>query len=98
MQTQTADFEWDETKNEENILKHGVSFVEAQHAFSDEQRIILEDVGHSAREQRYFCLGKVHDDILTVRFAWREGTIRIIGAAFWRKGKKRYEKENKIHE
>jgi hypothetical protein len=33
---------------------------------------------------------------MTVRFAHRGGKIRIFGAAFWRKGKKRYEKENCI--
>lgn len=91
------DFEWDKTKNLENILKHGVSFYEAQYAFADEKRIILKDDYHSQEENRYFCLGRVGDGILTVRFTCRGGKIRIFGAAFWRKGKARYEKENKIH-
>ena len=29
-------------------------------------------------------------------FTWRSGTIRIIGAGYWRKGKLIYERENKI--
>jgi hypothetical protein len=33
----------------------------------------------------------------TVRFSYRSNKIRIIGAGYWRKGKKIYEKENKIH-
>ena len=43
--------------------------------------------------------GRLHGEyeIMTVRFAYRDGKIRIFGAAFWRKGKKRYEKENHIH-
>ena len=41
-------------------------------------------------------MGKVADGILTVRFTWRGGTIRIIGAGYWRKGKHIYERENKI--
>lgn len=90
------DFEWDESKNAENMLKHGVSFLEAQQAFADEKRVILEDAVHSAQEPRYFCLGKVGDHVLTVRFTWRKGKIRVFGAAFWRKGQKRYEEENKI--
>ena len=53
------DFEWDESKNLDNIAKHGVSFQDAQQAFQDEQRVILEDSRHSDNEQRYFCLGKV---------------------------------------
>lgn len=33
--------------------------------------------------------------ILTVRFIYRENKIRIIGAGYWRKGKKTYEEKNK---
>jgi hypothetical protein len=35
--------------------------------------------------------------ILTVRFTYRRGTIRIFGASYWRKGKQIYERENHIH-
>jgi len=60
--------------------------------------VIAEDISHSKTEKRYYCFGKVGGDIMTVRFSYREGVIRIIGAGYWRKGKKIYEKENKIHE
>ncbi|MCA9999298.1 MAG: BrnT family toxin [Anaerolineales bacterium] len=60
------------------------------------QRLIIEDTAHSFNEQRYFCLGKVDDEVLTVRFTYRNGIIRIIGAGYWRKGKKRYEEENQL--
>ena len=40
-----SNFEWDETKNIENLRKHGVSFGEAQYAFTDENRVIAEDYG-----------------------------------------------------
>ena len=91
------DFEWDDKKDKENQLKHGVSFALAQIAFLDENRIILEDLEHSDEEERYYCLGKVAGGIMTVRFTYRNKRIRIIGAGYWRKGKKIYEKENKIH-
>lgn len=90
-------FEWDEIKNKKNQEKHGVSFQEAKKAFLDPERIIVEDLDHSKDEQRYFCLGKVDKEVLTVRFTYRNKTIRMIGAGYWRKGKKRYEEENKIH-
>ena len=48
-------------------------------------------------EDRFFCFGKVKGGVMTVRFTYREGIIRIIGAGYWRKGKKIYEKENHIH-
>ncbi len=89
-------FEWDQSRNLDNIAKHGVAFQDAQQAFQDDQRVILEDGRHSENEQRYFCLGKVSGEIMTVRFTYRDGKIRIFGAAFWRKGKRRYEKENRI--
>ncbi|PID40286.1 MAG: hypothetical protein CR984_04000 [Proteobacteria bacterium] len=86
-------FEWNETKNRINIEKHGVSFNEAQYAFADPDRMILEDVKHSADEKRYFCIGKIGKGIVTVRFTIRKENIRIFGAGFWRKGKKRYEEK-----
>ena len=95
--TKRSDFEWDSAKNLINIEKHGVSFALAQFAFLDHQRIVLEDLEHSEDENRYYCLGKLTDGILTVRFTYRKGKIRIIGAGYWRKGKKVYERENKIH-
>jgi uncharacterized DUF497 family protein len=86
-------FEWDDLKNLENQRKHHISFEEAQWAFADPHRVIIEDLAHSETEQRYFCLGKVAGGILTVRFTYRENTIRIFGAGYWRKGKRRYEEE-----
>jgi len=90
-------FEWDAVKNEQNKEKHGVSFFDAQYAFADPHRVIIEDLSHSANEDRFFCFGKVNGGIMTVRFTERQGRIRIIGAGYWRKGRKIYDKENQIH-
>jgi uncharacterized protein len=92
-----SDFEWDFNKNIQNYKKHGVSFEIAQLAFGDLNRIIAKDLTHSKFEDRFYCFGKVNDDIITVRFTFRNKIIRIIGAGYWRKGKQIYEKENKIH-
>ncbi len=91
-----SSFEWDEAKNLENQKNHGVSFTEAQHVFFDKHRIIAEDLAHSQMEKRYFCFGKNEEKngVLTVRFTYRSGRIRIIGAGYWRKGKKVYEQSN----
>ena len=86
-------FDWDENKNQQNIIKHGVSFEDATNVFFDPERLTLFDEGHSFSEDRYYCIGKVDENILTVRFVIRNGLIRIIGAGYWRKGKKRYEKK-----
>jgi len=87
-------FEWDLEKDLLNQAKHGVSFAEAQLAFADPDRVIAEDLSHSHTEKRYYCFGKAGDGILTVRFTFRLGVIRIIGAGYWRKGKQIYEREN----
>lgn len=86
-----GDFEWDADKDRENIEKHGVSFGLAQYAFADPSRVIAQDITHSRHEARFFCFGRVGEGILTVRFTYREGIIRIFGAGYWRKGKKVYE-------
>ena len=91
-------FEWDFRKDEENQEKHGVPFALAQQAFADPRRVIAEDTMHSGvKEQRYFCFGLVGGGVLTVRFTYRSGMVRIIGAGYWRKGKAIYERENQIH-
>ena len=89
-------FEWDQNKNKLNQKKHHISFEEAQHAFADSKRVIAKDMEHSPTEDRYYCFGKVDENIVTVRFTYRNNKIRIIGAGFWRKGKEIYEKQSEI--
>lgn len=91
-------FEWDSVKDLENQLKHGVSFELAQRAFEDENRILLPDRNHSLVEERWFCLGLVDSRVLAVRFTYRRERIRIIGAGFWRRGRKIYEQANQKEE
>lgn len=84
-------FEWDQAK-------HGISFGVAQLAFADPNRLILIDLDHSSEEQRFYCLGRVAEGIVTVRFTYRSNVIRIFGAGHWRKGKRLYEEHHQIHE
>jgi len=92
-----ATFEWDEEKDKENQAKHGISFAAAQQAFLDPHRVIAEDIAHSSQEGRYYCMGRIGGGIMTVRFTSRGNVIRIYGAGYWRKGRKVYEDQNKIH-
>ena len=69
-------------------------FELAQYVFVDPNRVIAEDMKHSQGENRYYCFGKVGDEILTVRLTYRNDIIRIIGAGYWRRGKKIYEEQN----
>jgi len=94
---QVPTFEWDPDKDRANQEKHGVSFSLAQYAFADPNRVILKDLTHSTeKEERYYCLGKVDEGVLTARFTYRNGRIRIFGAGYWRKGKQIYEEQNQL--
>ena len=86
-------FIWDIGKEVQNILKHGVDFTTAEQAFQDPDRIIHYDPGHSGKEDRFFCFGKIEERVLTVRFTYQENAIRIIGAGYWRRGRKVYEEK-----
>jgi uncharacterized DUF497 family protein len=92
-----ADFDWDPAKDAENQRKHGVSFGEAQLAFLDPDRVIARDSQHGQDEQRYYCFGRVSEGILTVSFTYRGNVVRIIGAGYWRRGKRLYEAQSKVH-
>jgi len=83
---------WNAEKERLNIKRHGVSFAVAAQAFEDPRRLISCDELHSAKEERFFCVGRVGLRIATVRFTYRGKLIRIFGAAYWRKGQRLYEK------
>lgn len=91
MDRQAGSFVWDVEKEVANIHKHGVDFETAARAFKDPRRKIYVDERHGETEERLFCLGKVEGKIMTVRFTYREGRIRIFGAGYWRKGRRYYE-------
>ena len=84
-------FVWDAHKETVNIEKHGIDFVTASRVFIDRNRKIYVDKKHCGQEERLFCMGKIGNRVLTVRFTYRGNRIRIIGAGWWRKGRKYYE-------
>lgn len=89
--------EWSTTKDSANQQKYGIAFAVAQYAFADPNRVILADKEHSIAEKRFYCLGKVGEGIMSVRFTLRNDIIRIFGAGYRRKGKRIYEEQNQIH-
>ena len=50
-------FEWDSEKAETNLIKHGVSFEEAQSVFGDPLARIFDDDVHSFDEKRNAIFG-----------------------------------------
>ena len=81
-------FEWDRKKAAANVLKHRVSFIEAQTSFLDLNARYIADPEHSEDEDRFVLLGmSIKLRVLVVPHVYREEaeTIRIISA---RKAKK----------
>lgn len=49
-------FEWDNNKNQENIIKHGVDFNEATTIFFNDY-LEIPDLDHSEFEERFIAIG-----------------------------------------
>lgn len=59
------DFEWDETKNQINQKKHGVSFEEAATVFEDIRAILFDDPDHSETEERFLLIGIIKREFVS---------------------------------
>ena len=74
------DFEWDQTKDQTNICKHGVSFDTARRIFEGPVLSWL-DVRYDYGEERYISVGSVGAGaVLVVAHTERNGSIRLISA------------------
>lgn len=74
-------FEWDRTKAERNLRKHGVSFEEAATVFGDPLSRTIEDPLHSASEDRFVTVGEsFRQRVLVVVHTDRDDRIRIISS------------------
>ncbi len=76
-------FDWDSTKDQANLKKHGVLFDEARTVFFDEEAIQFFDPDHSQDEDRFILLGlSLRPRVLVVCHCYRESesVVRIISA------------------
>jgi hypothetical protein len=74
-------FEWDDTKNDINIAKHGIDFWDAKTVFADPHRIERQDVRKDYGEIRMQTIGTIGKDrYLLVVYTMRKKTCRIISA------------------
>ncbi|GAB5497752.1 MAG: BrnT family toxin [Pseudohongiellaceae bacterium] len=75
-------FEWNTQKEAVNAAKHGVTFSEAQSAFTDEFARLIPDPEHSEDEDRFILLGmSFRSRLLVVCHCVRSAErIRVISA------------------
>ena len=72
------EFEWDETKNQTNKLKHHVGF-ELTGSFDWQRAIIQPDVRWDYGEDRFLARGYTADGAgYSIVFTFRGSTIRVI--------------------
>ena len=73
-------FQWDEEKNKKNQKLHGIAFEDAKLVFNDPLKIILPDLYHSDKEERWLAIGIVSRILFVVFTERSENIIRIISA------------------
>ena len=81
-------YEWDETKSQENLSKHGLSFDDVDIVFSG-PCVTLEDNRFDYGEPRFITLGRLEGHVVVVAHTPRGEHTRIISM---RKGNRREEK------
>jgi uncharacterized DUF497 family protein len=75
-----VEFEWDPTKAEANLRKHGIAFGRALRVFDDPVRQEFPDTSEDYGEDRWVTVGSVDQVVLTVIFTQRRQCIRLISA------------------
>lgn len=76
-------FEWDESKNQSNIEKHGISFEEVTPLFESGDYEIAWDKDHSTSEEdRWIARGRIekHGVVVVIFVEIVDDLIRIISA------------------
>ena len=69
-------FEFDETKNQANLKKHGIDFVEAQLLWNDPR--LLEIPAKTEDEPRYLVVGVINNKHWSAVITYRETNVRLV--------------------
>ena len=82
------DFEWDETKRQTNLSKHGSDFIDACGVFDGRSR--LDKTSPRDDEARVQSTARLGHRLVTVVWTERgQGTVRLISARRARDGEER---------
>ena len=69
-------FEFDDSKSQANLLKHGISFIDAQTLWNDPS--LLEIPAKIEDEPRYLIIGLINGKHWSAVITYREINIRLI--------------------
>ena len=73
---ESFEFEYDETKSQANLSKHGIDFDAAKALWRDPGG--LEFAARSDTEPRFVFIGRIGDKHWSAVFTYRDETIRLI--------------------
>ena len=69
-------FEFDETKSQANLLKHGIDFIDAQALWDDPS--LLEIPAKLEDEPRYLIIGLIQNKHWSAIITYRDLNVRLI--------------------
>ena len=69
-------FEFDETKSQTNLLKHGIHFIDAQALWDDPS--LLEIPANTEDEPRYLIVGLIQNKHWSAIITYRGLNVRLI--------------------
>ncbi len=75
------EFDWDKNKAAANLVKHGISFDEAETVFADPLYVDFYNPDYSYDEHRFLIIGEsLQGRLLIVSYTERGEAIRLISA------------------
>jgi uncharacterized DUF497 family protein len=89
-----VDFEFDDSKSQSNLAKHGINFLDAQELWADPDRV--EIPARIEDEARFLIIGKIAQKCWSAIITYRENRIRIISVRRSRKEEVAIYESNRI--
>jgi uncharacterized DUF497 family protein len=89
-----VEFEFDDSKSQSNLAKHGLNFLDAQAPWADPDRV--EIPARIEDEPRFLVIGKIAQKYWSAIITYRENRIRMISGRRSRKEEVAIYESNRI--
>jgi uncharacterized protein len=89
-----VEFEFDDSKSQSNLAKHGINFLKAQELWSDPDRVEIS--ARTEDEARFLIVGKIARQFWSAIITYRGNRVRIISVRRSRKEEVAIYESNRI--
>ncbi len=89
-----VEFEFDDTKSQSNLAKHGINFLDAQELWADPDRV--EIPARIEDEPRFLIIGTIAQKCWSAIVTYRENRVRLISVRRSRKEEVAIYESNRI--